>query len=104
MVEVEEILIEDQTKQRSKNVNGKSKVKRIWKDSDIENLINHYKCRPNLWDTFNLDYHNREKRSKDIEEIVQTMPIPKAQFSRKVHMESKIKSGEATEERYTSKM
>lgn len=41
MAEVKEVLIEDQTKQQSKNVNSKSKVKRIWKDSDIENLINH---------------------------------------------------------------
>lgn len=71
-------------------------------------------CRSSFWDTFNPDYHNREKRSKDVEEIVQAMSVPKkeiiakwnilrARFSREVHMESKIKSGEATEERYTSK-
>ena len=70
--------------------------------------------RPCLWDTFSPLYHDRDNRRKALQEIAEAMDIPKeevtskwnvlrAQFSREVHSELKLKSGAATSERYKSK-
>ena len=45
MVDVD-VLVENQTKQPSK-----SKVMKVWKDSDFESLISHHESWRSLWDT-----------------------------------------------------
>ena len=77
-------------------------------------MISEYEGRPCLWDTFSPLYHDRDNSRKALQEIAEAMDIPKeevtskwnvlrAQFSREVHSELKLKSGAATRERYKSK-
>ena len=110
----EELLVVTDEQPEDRNPKKGSKRKRVWEDSEVETLISEYEARPCLWDTFSPLYHDRDKRRKAIEEISDLMGIPKdevtskcnvlrAQFSREVHLESKVKSGRAASDRYKCK-
>ena len=108
------VAIDEEPSADSQKGKKRKEKKRVWKDWEVETLISEYEGRPCLWDTFSPLYHDRDKRRKALQEIAEAMEIPKeevtskwnvlrAQFSREVHSELKLKSGAATSERYKSK-
>ena len=90
------------------------RLKKQWKDEELKCLIENYEERPCLWDTFNKEYHNRDKRATALAELEQVLDVSKeeiiskwntlrGQYSRELNLTSKTKSGSGLDERYESK-
>ena len=98
----------------SKQGTGKNR-RRTWKNENMKTLIECYEQRPCLWNTFDKDYHNKDRKQlvlSEIEEILGDIPkeelqakwnMLRGQYSREFHLVSKKKSGAGVDEQYKSK-
>ena len=99
------------------NRNGKRKsdsetvAAKKWKNDDTCKLIDLLEERVCLWDVFDRNYHNREKREKAYKEIETELEVPvaeirkkilqlRSQLGREIAKCNKTKSGQSSDELY----
>ena len=84
-----------------------------WKSGEIDTLIDELEKRSCLWDVFDKDYHNREKREVAYTELEDILKHTKkdiktkivglrTQLGREIAKTNSCKSGQATSEKYKS--
>ena len=90
------------------------KTKKLkWKSGEIDTLIDELEKRSCLWDVFDKDYHNREKREVAYTELEDILKHTKkdiktkiaglrTQLRREIAKTNSWKSGQATSEKYKS--
>ena len=88
------------------------KTKKLkWKSGEIDTLIDELEKRSCLWDVFDKDYHNREKREVAYTELEDILKHTKkdiktkiaglrTQLGREIAKTNSWKSGQATSEKY----
>lgn len=87
-----------------------------WTDEKTLTLIEMYRARPLLWDSYNPNYKNRNKRHDMLLELAEAFGVDKQEMERKIknlqshfqrerkkESESKKKTGSGAEETYESK-
>ena len=104
--------IDNETRKR-KTPESDKKTKPKWKSSEIETLIDELEKRSCLWDVFDKDYHNRDKRDVAYTELAEILSYnkqevktkiagPRTQLGRELSKTNSWKSGQATSEKYKS--
>ena len=84
---------------------------RRWRNDETCKLIDLVEERPCIWNVFDNDYHNREKREKAYKDIESELNVPMAEIKRKIMQLrsqlgrelakcNKTKSGQSTDELY----
>ena len=90
------------------------KRKRSWSEDEVKRLIENYEERPCLWDTFDKEYHNKDRRAIALTQIEEVLNIQRdefqakwnmlrGQYSRELQLICKIKSGAGVDEVHCSK-
>jgi len=88
--------------------------KKEWLKSEIDQLINMYHNKPELWDVKSKVYKDRMKKRDALDEIATTFETTVEEITRKIHnlrnqfnsefkKTTKKKSGQGLDELYTSK-
>ena len=74
--------IDNETRKR-KTPESDKKTKPKWKSSEIETLIDELEKRSCLWDVFDKDYHNRDKRDVAHTELAEILSYSKQEVKTK---------------------
>jgi len=87
--------------------------KKEWLKSEIDQLINMYHNKPELWDVKSKVYKDRVKKRDALDEIATIFETTVEEITRKIHLRNqfnsefkkttKKKSGQGSDELYTSK-
>ena len=75
--------IDSETRKR-KTPESDKKTKPKWKSSEIEMLIDELENRRCLWDVFDKDYHNRDKRDVAYTELAEILKYSKQDIKTKI--------------------
>ena len=116
MAESEELVDNVQTNRKRKAMSAANRDKfksRKWSEEELDELIDLLEERVCLWDVFNKEYHNRDRRDRALKEIEEKLGISageiktkiaglRAQLGRELTKTKAKRSGQATSECYRS--
>ena len=75
--------IDNETRKR-KTPESDKKTKPKWKSSEIETLIDELEKRRRLWDVFDKDYHNHDKRDVAYTKLAEILKYSKQDIKTKI--------------------